>query len=112
MTQSISSNHFGRIIFSVCIIEAILTAILAPCQASQIRRDPCKAVQTSLEQLEMVESKLAIERARLQDQHPMIQDLNRQRQTLTEQLQGQVKLCSSSQVKIHSSLSEPVMGLW
>jgi Tfp pilus assembly protein PilE len=112
MKKFISSNYLWGRIFSIFIIEVIITTIVAPCYASQIEKEQCKAAQTSLEQLQIVESKLAIERSRLQDQHPVIQDLNMQRQALTDQLQNQVKLCPSSLSKIHSPLSEPVMGLW
>jgi Tfp pilus assembly protein PilE len=112
MKKPISSNHFCRRIFYIFIIKVILTVIVAPCYASQIKKEQCKAAQTSLEQLKIVESQLAIERTRLQDQHPVIQNLNIQRQALIELFQNQVKFCPSSRSRSHSPLSEPVMGLW
>ncbi len=112
MTKSTFSNYLCRKMFPICIVEVILTAIVAPCYASQIEKEPCKAAQTSLEQLQMVDTKLATKSAIYTSESPVIKSLTMQRQALTERLQSQVKLCPSSQSKIYSPLSEPVMGLW
>jgi nicotinamide riboside kinase len=98
---------------SVWMTGFLLIGMMHPCYAKPIDRTHCELKQQEfLQHLQNAERDLAIARTQYMDEHPRVQELERQREKFTKLLKQNLEYCSPGQSKTpNSSPSESIMGL-
>jgi hypothetical protein len=111
--RDLSLSKYGMKLCCVCITGLFLIGMMHPCYAKPIARMHCELKQQEfLQHLQNAERDLAIARTQYMDEHPRVQELERQREKFTKLLKQNLESCSSGQsITPNSSPSESIMGL-